>query len=81
VKLSRSSRTQFNQGTPISRDNLQIGDVVFFRNTYRSGISHVGIYMGGNQFIHAANSRSNVKIDSLNSSYYAPRYAGARRMR
>ncbi len=81
VKLSRSSRTQFNQGTPISRNNLQIGDVVFFRNTYRSGISHVGIYMGGNQFIHAANSRSNVKIDSLNSSYYAPRYAGARRMR
>ncbi|MFW5867199.1 MAG: SH3 domain-containing protein [Armatimonadota bacterium] len=81
INISRSSRTQFREGTPISRDNLQIGDVVFFKNTYRSGISHVGIYMGGNQFIHAANSRSNVKIDSLGSSYYAPRYAGARRMR
>ncbi|MGI5817056.1 MAG: SH3 domain-containing protein [Armatimonadota bacterium] len=81
VNVSRSSRTQFSQGTPVSRNDLQIGDVVFFKNTYRSGISHVGIYVGGNQFIHAANSRTNVRISDLNSAYYAPRYAGARRMR
>lgn len=81
VNVSRSSRAQFLQGTPVSRGELQIGDVVFFRNTYRSGISHVGLYIGGNQFIHASNSRSDVKISSLDSSYYASRYAGARRMR
>ncbi len=80
VSLSRSSRTQFTQGTPISRNDMQIGDVVFFRNTYRAGISHVGIYIGGNQFIHAANSRSDVKISDLDSGYYGSRYAGARRM-
>ncbi|NLO07810.1 MAG: SH3 domain-containing protein [candidate division WS1 bacterium] len=81
IKVSRSSQTQFREGTPVSRDDLQIGDVVFFKNTYRSGISHVGIYVGNNQFIHAANSRTNVRYADLNSSYYAPRYAGARRMR
>lgn len=81
VSVSRSSRSQFTQGTPVSRDDLQIGDVVFFRNTYRAGISHVGIYVGGNQFIHAANSRSDVKISDMTSSYYTSRYAGARRMR
>ncbi|MEA3403258.1 MAG: SH3 domain-containing protein [Armatimonadota bacterium] len=81
VRVSRSSRTLFHEGTPISRSQLQPGDVVFFRNTYRSGISHVGLYMGGNQFIHASNRRGGVKISSLDSAYYAPRYAGARRMR
>ncbi len=80
VSVSRSSRAQFTQGTPVSRGNLQIGDVVFFRNTYRAGISHVGIYIGGGQFIHAANSRSDVKISDLDSDYYRSRYAGARRM-
>ncbi|MGC9319224.1 MAG: NlpC/P60 family protein, partial [Armatimonadota bacterium] len=81
VHVSRSSRTLFHEGTPISRSQLQPGDVVFFRNTYRSGISHVGLYVGDNQFIHASNRRSDVKISSLDSAYYAPRYAGARRMR
>ncbi len=80
VNVSRSSRTQFREGTPVSRENLQIGDVVFFKNTYRSGISHVGIYIGNGQFIHASNSRGGVKISDLDSAYYAPRWAGARRM-
>ncbi|MFO7947114.1 MAG: SH3 domain-containing protein [Armatimonadota bacterium] len=80
ISVSRSSRAQYRQGSPVSRSSLIPGDVVFFRNTYRPGISHVGLYLGNDKFIHASNSRRDVVIDSLNSSYYAPRYAGARRM-
>jgi len=80
VRLPRSSDGQFREGQPVSRSNLQPGDVVFFENTYKHGISHVGIYVSGDDFIHASNSRRGVVIDSLNSSYYAPRYVGARRM-
>lgn len=81
VDISRSVVQQFRQGTPVSRSELAPGDCVFFRNTHRSGISHVGIYIGNGEFIHASNPRSGVKVDRLDSSYYGPRYAGARRMR
>ncbi|MEN6302853.1 MAG: SH3 domain-containing protein [Armatimonadia bacterium] len=80
IDISRSSRSQFYQGSPISRDDLQPGDVVFFENTYRAGISHVGMYIGKGKFIHAANRRGGVKITDLDSDYYARRYVGARRM-
>ena len=80
IDISRSSRAQFYQGSPISRDDLQPGDVVFFENTYRRGISHVGMYIGSGKFIHAANRRGGVKITDLDSDYYARRYVGARRM-
>lgn len=80
IKLARTTTGQYLQGRPVSRDDLQPGDVVVFRNTYRAGISHVGIYVGQGRFIHASNSRSGVKISDLDSSYYAQRYAGSRRM-
>jgi len=80
LRVARTSADLFRQGQPISRSNLQPGDIVFFKNTYRRGISHVGIYISGDKFVHASNSRSTVKISSLSSSYYAPRYIGARRM-
>ena len=80
VSLPRTSSGQYRTGRPVSRDELQQGDVVIFKNTYRSGISHVGIYIGQGNFIHASNSRSGVKITSLDSAYYAPRYVGARRL-
>jgi len=81
IDISRSVVQQFRQGTPVSQSELAPGDCVFFRNTYRSGTSHVGVYIGDGQFIHASNPRSGVKIDRLDSSYYGPKYAGARRMR
>jgi N-acetylmuramoyl-L-alanine amidase len=81
IDVSHDSRDQFRRGTPIARDSLQPGDVVFFENTYRPGISHVGIYMGDNKFVHAANPSSGVKVSDLNEDYYARKYAGARRMR
>lgn len=80
IDVSHDSRELFTQGTPVERDALQPGDVVFFRDTYRPGISHVGIYIGDDQFIHASTRRTGVRISSLQKPFYAARYAGARRM-
>jgi cell wall-associated NlpC family hydrolase len=80
IDISHDSREQFRQGSPVSRDSLQPGDVVFFKNTYRSGISHVGMYIGDGKFIHAANPHVGVKITDLSEDYYSRRYVGARRM-
>jgi uncharacterized protein YgiM (DUF1202 family) len=80
INISRSSRTQAYQGDLVPRNQLQIGDVIVFKNTYRSGPSHVGLYIGNDKFIHASNSRRGVVTDSLHSSYYAPRYHSARRV-
>ncbi len=80
ISAARTSPGLFRQGRPVSREELEPGDVVFFRDTYRSGISHVGFYIGEGRFIHAANPGSGVKITDLDSSYYASRYVGARRM-
>jgi N-acetylmuramoyl-L-alanine amidase len=73
--------TQVAAGTPVSRSNLQPGDLVFFQNTYTWGLSHVGIYIGGDQFIHAENASTGVKISNLSSQYYSSRWYGAVRIR
>jgi len=80
IDVSRTSPALFREGRPVSRSQLHPGDVVFFRNTYRRGISHVGIYINANKFIHAANHRRDVTINRIDDSYYGPRYVGARRM-
>jgi hypothetical protein len=66
-------------GSPVSSGSLQAGDLVFF-STYRPGISHVGMYLGDGKFIHAANSRRDVRIDTLTQGYYANRMKAARRI-
>ena len=76
----RTPADQYKQGTSVSKDHLKPGDIVFFANTYASGISHVGIYAGNGQFIHAPNSRSTVSYSDLTSGYWANHYYGARRM-
>jgi cell wall-associated NlpC family hydrolase len=68
-------------GKPVSRGALKPGDLVLFSNTYKRGISHIGIYIGNNNFVHAANHSSGVKTDSLDSSYYRRKYWGARRVK
>ena len=74
ISLPHSSYAQFNMGTPVSIGQLQPGDLVFF-----SGASHVGIYIGGGQFIHAPHTGDVVKISSL-SGYYSSAFAGGRRI-
>ena len=75
--LPRTAAAQYSATSRVS--SPQPGDLVFFSNTYKAGISHVGIYIGGGQFIHAANERTGVTVSSLNSGYYASHYAGAGR--
>lgn len=79
ISLPHSSAAQASRGTPVSKSQLKSGDLVFFQ-TYRRGISHVGIYVGNGNFVHAASRGRGVTVDSLSSAYYAPRYRGARRI-
>ena len=81
ISLSRSSKGQINDGIAVEKSNLQPGDIVVFNNSSNTSIGHVGIYIGGNSFIHAANSKEGVIITSLSSSYYQKRYVGARRVK
>jgi hypothetical protein len=77
LDLPRSSRSQWTAGMPVSRANLQKGNLVFFRTT-SSRISHVGIYDENGRFIHAPGKGKRVRRSSLNSRYYKTHYAGAR---
>ena len=70
-----------NYGKAVGRGQWQTGDLILFANTYKRGISHIGIYLGNGKFVHAATSGSGVRVDALSSSYYAKKYWGARRVR
>ena len=76
--INRTATAQLANGYYVSYDSLIPGDLVFFGSG--SSASHVGMYIGGGEFVHAANSRSGVKISSLSESWYAARYIGARRI-
>lgn len=78
ITLPRTSREQYTAGYSVSRSDLKSGDLVFF-NTSGNGVSHVGIYLGNGQFIHASSSRG-VVIASLDGSYWSSRYLGAQRV-
>lgn len=79
VSLPRSSASMYNVGEAVNQSDLIPGDLVFF-NTSGSGISHVGIYLGGGDFIHSQ-TNIGVSITSLSDKYYwADRYVGAKRV-
>jgi peptidoglycan DL-endopeptidase CwlO len=74
VSLPHNAAAQYGYGMPVSRDQLQAGDLVFF-----NGLGHVGIYIGGGQFIHSPHAGDVVKISSL-TGWYSSTYVGARRL-
>lgn len=79
IQLKRTANDQMNNnGTAVSRSNLQVGDLVFFG--YGGYADHVGIYIGNNNFVHAANPSSGVRVSSMDETYYVNKYLGARRI-
>lgn len=79
VNLPRTSSAQSGYGKTVSKSNLQPGDLVFF-NTSGSGVSHVGIYVGGGNMIHSPSTGKTVSVTSINSSYYSARFVTAKRV-
>jgi peptidoglycan DL-endopeptidase CwlO len=79
LSLPRAVREQFWVGRSIEAADLAPGDILFFSTT-EPGPSHVAIAVGGDQFVHAPSSTGVVRVEHLSSSYWAPRYLGARRI-
>jgi len=78
LNLPRSSRAQFEAGTPVERRALDRGDLVFFATSGASRVSHVGVYTGDDRFVHAPGRGKAIRVNSLSDKYYAMRYVGAR---
>lgn len=79
VALPHNEAGQLSSGNRVATEDLQPGDVLVFANTYRAGLSHVGIYVGDGQFVHAADERHGVLVSNLWDGYWAPRLVGASR--
>ena len=78
--LPRTAAQQYRRGMRVSKNAMQPGDLVFFKNTYKRGVSHVGVYVGDGNFVHASSGGRQVRVDSLSRPYYVRHWAGARRM-
>ena len=78
--VSRGMLGEYNAGAHPAREELKAGDLVFFQNTFSPGLSHNGIYIGNNQFVHAADEAAGVTVSSLNSPYWASHWFGATRL-
>jgi cell wall-associated NlpC family hydrolase len=75
VSLPHHAASQYGMGTPVSKSELQAGDLVFF-----NGLGHMGMYIGGGSFIHSPHTGDVVKVSSLSDSWYARTWVGARRI-
>lgn len=78
--LYRSASDQLKNGVAVSREELQPGDLVLFRKNTSRPASHVGLYIGNNQFIHASTSKVGVIISRMSDSYYTTGFVGGRRI-
>ena len=79
VAMPRDTKSQFEVGADVDPSLLEPGDLVFF-TTVSPGASHVGIVVGGDQFVHAPNSSGVVRVEHLSSQYWSSRFVGARRV-
>ncbi|WP_246042303.1 C40 family peptidase [Cohnella pontilimi] len=80
IKLPRTSSSQATIGIPVPKNDLEIGDLVFFKDPNRAGsIGHVGIYAGDNKMLHTGGA-GGVKFSDINSTYYKKYYVTARRV-
>jgi cell wall-associated NlpC family hydrolase len=79
VALPRETREQFEMGTDVRLAGIEPGDLIFFRTT-ASGPSHVGVAIGGDEFVHAPSTRGVVRVERFSAPYWASRIVGARRV-
>ena len=79
VRLPPNTAAQSQAGVPVSLAELQAGDLVFY-DTLKRPYSHVGIYLGDGRFVHAPKTGAQVRIESLQSTYWTQRFSGARRI-
>ncbi|WP_203363951.1 C40 family peptidase [Bacillus sp. REN10] len=77
VSLPRTAAQMYTKGAKVSKSSMQPGDLMYF-STYKRGASHVGIYLGNNQFIHSASK--GVRIDKVSNSYWTKKYIGSKRL-
>ncbi len=80
IKLPRTTRGLSRVGQSVDKKALQPGDLVFF-NTRRRSFSHVGIYVGNGDFIHAPRTGSRVRVENMKTGYWKQRYNGAKRLK
>ena len=82
VNLPRTAWSQSKQGMPVAINNLEKGDLLFFLTDKKRGIpvTHVGIYIGNGEFIHAASKKKGIIISPINHGYYAKKFVSARRV-
>lgn len=79
LRLPRDVHDQYQVGAEIDRDDVRPGDLVFFE-TVSQGASHVGIALGGDEFVHAPSSRGVVRVERYTTDYWKRRFVGARRL-
>jgi cell wall-associated NlpC family hydrolase len=80
IALPRDVKAQFEVGDLVSLDELELGDLVFF-TTVAPGVSHVGLSLGGDEFVHAPSSKGVVRVERISAAYWSRRVIGARRLR
>ena len=80
IRLPRVSREQAKIGQFVTAKQLQKGDLIFFDSKKSAQVSHVGIYLGGGNFIHASSAKEKVTISNLSSNYYAKHFKWGRRV-
>ena len=81
VRVPRTVAEQFRSGAPVDPNALEAGDLVFFATEGGQAVTHVGMLVGGDEFVHAPSARGEVRVERMGSGYWGPRFVGARRIR